>query len=211
MEDMMLRTQSNNGRNSRVASSKRNSIKRDNFQKEENNLDFGISDYKEYLKVRKVDFIAEFIVGAEESAQALLDDEERRIQETEDLSLKEKLVKEELERNENLKFQKGSWNSRIIDYLDDIRGRNELAMIEEDNQTFNAQNSFTRNLKLQKGRSFTESKSAEISAVPKLQKRKTFSIIESQSLQDQLENIWLKLKMPLDQRMDMVFFIKIYS
>jgi hypothetical protein len=89
-------------------------------KKEEDFIDFGIKDYKEYLKIRKLDFIGDLIVGVEETAKAIIETEEMRKIERERV---EELAREEIklkERLDSLKYRRGTWNVKIINILREI-------------------------------------------------------------------------------------------
>ena len=168
-------------------------------KKEEEATDFGILDYKDFLKVRKLDFISDLIVGTEESAKAILDDEERRLREEVESQKREEEEMRRKERHESLEFRRGTWNSKIINYIGDMKTRNGLTIIEETESTS------------------IDASSAKISQLPKrfslLSKNtpQSNSIALVQDLQQRFEIIWSNLKMPLDQKIDMVkLFYLIY-
>lgn len=65
-------------------------------KKDEEVVDISIHDYKEFLKIRKLDFISDLIVRDEELLKALLEEEDMRCRE--EKYLQEKILEEERER-----------------------------------------------------------------------------------------------------------------
>ena len=91
---------------------------------------FGLDDFKDYLRIRKCDFVADIIVP---------DHINKEIDEMNEAELKLKMEQERLLREEEeakdrkkqeiLKFRKGIWNVEILDYLSEIRGKKKTTTI----------------------------------------------------------------------------------
>lgn len=160
-------------------------------KKEEDFIDFGIKDYKEYLKIRKLDFIGDLIVGVEETAKAIIETEEMRKIERERA---EELAREEIrlkERLDSLKYRRGTWNVKIINILREI---NEItADAPEINPADSSQYIDDSSL----SNYATESRKSSQDRQP------TSESVSKSGIQQKFEVIWKNLKMPLDQRMDM--------
>lgn len=163
-------------------------------KKEEELIDFGIKDYKEYLKVRKLDFIGDLIVGEEESAKALLEAEEKKKREKEEAKEREKEEMRIKEREESLKYGRGTWNAKIVDYMASIGEPDEPALDEADNGK-NPEGAVIDFSPL--------SDSPKSPLTPDIAKSPETSSVTHGLLQQKFEVIWKNLKMPLDQRMDM--------
>lgn len=175
--------------------SKARNTKEKKSKKDDDGYDIGIKDYKDYLKVRKLDFISDLIIGEEESAKAFLEDEERRLRQEKEAQDKKKEEKREKERSESLNYRRGTWNSKIVDYIAEMNERDETSLGFDAMHVPNtAQNDGVR------GTSFS-GKSPAIQRSLSLSDTRTSS---AEQVQQQFEIIWKNLKMPLDQRMDMV-------
>jgi hypothetical protein len=91
-------------------------------RKEEEAMNCGFEDYKEFLKVRRCDFVNELILGETAPEAIVVDPDLIRRQEEE-----ARLIREEEERKarvhkEGTAFRRGTWNFKIMDYLEDLSG-----------------------------------------------------------------------------------------
>jgi hypothetical protein len=165
--------------------------------------DFGMADYKEFLKGRKLDFIGDLIVGAEESAKALLEEEERRRIEQEEAEELKKEEERRKERQESLRYRKGTWNAKIVDYIAEMGEMHEIELPLE--TTLEQLHTSRKSLEVPQSHILTND------IVPQARRLTNDKVGQSRRstttnfsyIQQRFEVIWKNLKMPLDQRLDM--------
>ena len=92
-------------------------------RREEEAMNCGFDDYKEFLRVRRCDFVNELILGETVPEAIVIDPELLKKQEEEARILRQEEERKEQIRQEGTKFRRGTWNIKIMDYLEDISGQ----------------------------------------------------------------------------------------
>ncbi|KAI8806093.1 hypothetical protein BJ742DRAFT_680429, partial [Cladochytrium replicatum] len=195
---------------------------------------FCVSDYVEYLRTRTSDFIVQMLVDEIEEAEEAkrkADEVARKRAEAEERGRVETERAERTGRkDEMLKYRKGLWNTKILEYLEELDrkgreadgGQTDAHTMQMNDLEGDYHGRPTEKRLARLGKQAKESNSNISSSQDALQKPisalefpvpsnkvhlsplvRTESFVDIASVQPKLEKVWMMLKTPSDQRLSM--------
>ncbi|KAI9334500.1 hypothetical protein DFJ73DRAFT_852920 [Zopfochytrium polystomum] len=176
---------------------------------------FHHDDYLHYLRTRTCDFILDLLVDSEEDARAMkkaMEEEEGRKTAEEARLRAEKEREAKLERRRRLtEYQMGVWNAGTLEFMEEIQKlpQSELDELRESENEARSE----ANREEQEGQESDDENSARDEPVQnqphttvrvsRALAKRTSSTVDITAAQQELENLWVTLKMPIDQKLDM--------
>ncbi|KAI9327045.1 hypothetical protein BDR26DRAFT_876127 [Obelidium mucronatum] len=191
---------------------------------------FNHEDYLDYIRTRTCDFILDLLIDSEEEARAYQRAMEEEANRKMEESIRAKIQKEEDDRNERRRrrtlYNRGKWNVGALTHMREVQQLSQEEFVEdidlgassdaEGNQgqqklhepkVVFAPPGIARTYEEKELQFLTEKErqlaEAEAEAIQKHKLQKVKSDTDISSAQQELESLWVELKMPLDQKLDM--------
>ncbi|KAI8618334.1 hypothetical protein BC830DRAFT_955615 [Chytriomyces sp. MP71] len=177
---------------------------------------FSNEDYLDYIRTRTCDFILDLLIDSEEEARAFQRAMEEEANRKADEERLRKVQQEEDDRKERRRrrtlYSRGKWNVGALTYMREVQ---QLEFDDEQSIGLSSRDSGDEvpqvtddSVVIKPSKSLLNDKEAQLAAVEHSMAKKpkflrTKSDTDISIAQRQLENLWITLKMPLDQKLDM--------
>ncbi|KAJ1550810.1 Coiled-coil domain-containing protein 87, partial [Nowakowskiella sp. JEL0078] len=160
---------------------------------------FSTRDYLEFARTRTSDFVVPLLIDErleeERSRIALKDEEDTRLREDERERAEKMRLVRELRTKAMLRYRRGFFNAGIMEYLAELNERG-LSSAEEEKKNENCNG--------EQDKKSNEMESSTTGSANRLEPLVESEVgIDIVMLQAELEAIWVRLKMPADQKLDM--------
>ncbi|KAJ3124936.1 Coiled-coil domain-containing protein 87 [Nowakowskiella sp. JEL0407] len=173
---------------------------------------FSVKDYLDFVRGRVTDFVSQLLIDERldaEVARLKLERDEMEKVEEEGREREEKWRRScEERRRKMLEFRDGFWNAGVIDYIEEINNdKNDMVESDGDGKVVGIESDAAGKFEGNVESSVPESPDAkpDLTTQPtnKLHPITPKTDLDIKKLQSELESIWIQLKMPTDQKLEM--------
>ncbi|KAI8831958.1 hypothetical protein BJ741DRAFT_615773 [Chytriomyces cf. hyalinus JEL632] len=179
---------------------------------------FNHGDYLDYIRTRTCDFVLDLLIDSEEEARAFQKAMEEEANRKADAERIRKLQQEEEDRKERRRrrtlYSRGKWNVGALTYMREVQqltsdDEKSVDLTSEDSDVEKEEKDFVdSSTAAEAPESMLNEAEVQLAKVERVMAKKpnwvrTKSDTDITSAQQELEQLWVTLKMPLDQKLDM--------